>query len=306
MIKDKTGMVYGRLTVVSYAGRTPSNAVQWLCKCSCDKEIVVRANNLTSGNTKSCGCLGDENRLLLRKKLRESAVQSLLGQTFGQLKAVECLEESGSASDGSLLWRCECSCGNKDVVVPSYILRQGRKVDCGCVKEKEERAFLDSTFGELKVVKRVPVPEDVSHSWAKDHSWYLCQCTCGGTRTLNRGHLLSGMYKSCGCRSRDHLIDDTNVSLLGSKVWASNTSGVRGVSWNERDKVWRSYIGFKKQRYDLGYFKRFEDAVAARREAEQMHFEAFLEWYETELRPRLQAGRGNNAVEVKFMEIHND
>lgn len=32
----------------------------WLCKCDCGKEVVVRTDLLTSGNTKSCGCLHRE------------------------------------------------------------------------------------------------------------------------------------------------------------------------------------------------------------------------------------------------------
>jgi hypothetical protein len=64
---DKTGQRFGRLVVVSYiAGfrntdgqKTPA---KWFCKCDCGNTIECVSGNLTSGNTKSCGCLGDENR----------------------------------------------------------------------------------------------------------------------------------------------------------------------------------------------------------------------------------------------------
>lgn len=35
---------------------------QWLCHCSCGREVPVQTFNLKSGNTKSCGCLNAERR----------------------------------------------------------------------------------------------------------------------------------------------------------------------------------------------------------------------------------------------------
>ena len=56
-----SGQRFGRLTVIESAGRTPKYAVLWLCKCECGKIVEVITNNLTKGNTKSCGCLHNEN-----------------------------------------------------------------------------------------------------------------------------------------------------------------------------------------------------------------------------------------------------
>lgn len=47
-----------------------------------------------------------------------------------------------------------------------------------------------------------------------------------------------------------------------------STSGRTGVSWYKRGKVWKAYIQRSGQREHLGYFVRFEDAVAARAKAE--------------------------------------
>lgn len=49
--KDHTGQKYGKLTCVSYLGKS-----RWLCKCDCGGESTVRSADLTTGNTKSCGC----------------------------------------------------------------------------------------------------------------------------------------------------------------------------------------------------------------------------------------------------------
>lgn len=58
---DLTGKQFGALTVLCRAPNqiTPSgqNRTCWVCKCKCGKEIVVQANNLRTGHTKSCGCM---------------------------------------------------------------------------------------------------------------------------------------------------------------------------------------------------------------------------------------------------------
>ena len=53
---DLTGKVFGRLTVIEFSHNGSNWSVHWKCRCSCGAYIVVRNNNLLSGNTKSCGC----------------------------------------------------------------------------------------------------------------------------------------------------------------------------------------------------------------------------------------------------------
>lgn len=57
------GRRFGRL-VVSDQIRRVGRAVQRLCYCECGKETWQIANHLTSGHTKSCGCLLGEFKKL--------------------------------------------------------------------------------------------------------------------------------------------------------------------------------------------------------------------------------------------------
>lgn len=59
---DLTGKIYGRLTVIGYAGNDEYRKSLWLCKCSCGEEITRPSSLLTCSHTKSCGCLNDELR----------------------------------------------------------------------------------------------------------------------------------------------------------------------------------------------------------------------------------------------------
>lgn len=66
---DIIGKTFGRLTVVAYAGKASSKHSLWRCVCSCGNETIVLRGSLTSGGTRSCGCLNDEQR---RKKGAEA------------------------------------------------------------------------------------------------------------------------------------------------------------------------------------------------------------------------------------------
>lgn len=56
--KIKTGDVFGKLTVLSFVGVTPVYRKHvWEASCSCGNVVIVKSQELLSGDTKSCGCL---------------------------------------------------------------------------------------------------------------------------------------------------------------------------------------------------------------------------------------------------------
>jgi hypothetical protein len=58
---DLTGKHFGRLTVVGPAPNTDSGRCAWWCRCRCGTKKIIIRTNLTSGTTRSCGCLRREN-----------------------------------------------------------------------------------------------------------------------------------------------------------------------------------------------------------------------------------------------------
>ena len=61
-MKDYTGIKSGRLTVIGFDHKTPTNHVYVKCKCECGKEVVVRASFILHQTTKSCGCYAAERK----------------------------------------------------------------------------------------------------------------------------------------------------------------------------------------------------------------------------------------------------
>ena len=58
---DLSGIKYGRLLVLEYAGKTAGHISLWKCQCDCGKMVIIRSSLLKNGHTKSCGCIKKEN-----------------------------------------------------------------------------------------------------------------------------------------------------------------------------------------------------------------------------------------------------
>lgn len=58
--EDLKGQRYGRLVAIEqaedYIDKNNHHRPRWKCKCDCGKEVIVRVNDLKTGNTTSCGC----------------------------------------------------------------------------------------------------------------------------------------------------------------------------------------------------------------------------------------------------------
>ena len=122
---------------------------------------------------------------------------------------------------------------------------------------------------------------------------WLCRCDCGRETVALTVRLRDGHCTSCGCdkapvdptpgaygRASLTYVDGTCVEMLAAKtVRRNNTSGVPGVDWRARQKAWRAAICFKGKRYYLGSYRSFEDAVNARKQAEERLHDNFLREY---------------------------
>ena len=60
--RDLTGLRFGRLLVLEAVLDGDGLLAGWKCQCDCGKQCVCKSASLTSGVTKSCGCLQEEQR----------------------------------------------------------------------------------------------------------------------------------------------------------------------------------------------------------------------------------------------------
>jgi len=71
---DLTGQKFGRLTVLKQNHKILSGNYAWLCRCDCNKRIIVPNNNLKNGHTQSCGCICKEGIRLKHGHSRKGKV----------------------------------------------------------------------------------------------------------------------------------------------------------------------------------------------------------------------------------------
>lgn len=122
----------------------------------------------------------------------------------------------------------------------------------------------------------------------KGSIYWKCRCDCGRETFVTSDVLRRGAVKSCGCLQREnrkkitdqlHRVEGTCIEFLNNrKTRRDNTSGCRGV-YLLRSGRYRADIGFRGKKYQLGTFDRFDEAVAARMEAEDLVYGGFLKAY---------------------------
>ena len=223
---DLKGKRLGRLSVIAQlankATRLGDKKVMWLCLCDCGKLIPVRASNLQSGNTKSCGCLQ-------RERTSEARLIDLTGQRFGSLTVIARAEYR----NGKGQWLCTCTCGS-DKVVEAGNLRSGHTQSCGCLqKERASETSLEHLsgreFGRLTVLERV---------LDSRYTVWACACRCGGFTRVAAKHLTSGAIESCGCLRRE---TSSQRSGANHPSWRPDlTEEERARKRNEhKNRIWR-------------------------------------------------------------------
>lgn len=149
----------------------------------------------------------------------------------------------------------------------------------------KRRELSGQSIGFLTVLERSDVR--ISRGRRTSPTW-KCQCDCGAivyraTDTLTNDDKnmcpdCASHYATEKMRQNAGFVDGTQLSkITNMKPTAANTSGVRGVSFDKHSGKWRAMLIFQGKRHHLGLFSRFEDAVRARKTAEEDYFGAYLE-----------------------------
>ena len=150
---DLTGRRYDRLLVEKMIGfrtnKNGSRSSMCLCLCDCGTEVEIPAAYLTSGNTKSCGCLNKEI-------VSKTWLIDLTGQRFVNC-VVKCRAKENYISpkgQQEAQWVCLCDCGTEFIARGSN-LRNGHTWCCGC-KRKSSKAetIIENYLTENKINHR--------------------------------------------------------------------------------------------------------------------------------------------------------
>ena len=178
-----------------------------------------------------------------------------------------------------------CANATAGIFVLLHELKGGKTKSCGCRRSLGELGISNiagKRFGRLVALSTTKKRDK------KGSVYWHCRCDCGNELDVTEDSLVHGNYRSCGCLKKEiqqdivnklHHIDGTCVEWLEKRKHRSdNTSGFRGV-YRLKNGHYRAGIGFKKQRYHIGTYKTFEEAVAARLEVEAAIHDKFVQAY---------------------------
>lgn len=215
------------------------------------------------------------------------ARKDLTNNRYGKLTVIKreggYYDKSGKYKDSQ--WLCQCDCGNQ-VVVRKSSLTTGCTQSCGCLK-KYNTYDLSGDCGIGYTSKGDKFYFDLDdYNLIKDYCWfsshgYICTSINGKIVPIYR--LILGILDTqILIDHRNHNKADNQKSNLrivtcsqnnmNKSIQSNNTSGVTGVVWYKTTNKWKAQIKINNKNIHLGYFADFDDAVKARKKAEEKYF----------------------------------
>lgn len=274
------GKTIGEIYVKECLGGTP---IKYLCVCGCGCEFAATSQRIRGKKIDcGCGCVSG----IRRKKFE-------VGDVYKGSRVIDVLKKYEQTS-----YRFVCAgCGNECERVHAVFLKRPLCQEClsGKIKDEKIKAYKEEYEGKIvngiKIVSVVGFDQDhAGHSLIVEA---ICPI-CLNTFETYMARIKQGI-KSCADCARKNLDTGREVALSmcvagtsvpaisGSRRLNKNSStGHTGVSVDVRSGRYRAYIYFCRKQYYLGLYDKIEDAVMARKIAEEKVYGDFLSWYAKE------------------------
>lgn len=210
----------------------------------------------------------------------------LTGKRFGKWTVL-------APSEKPYYYKCRCDCGKtRDVYASS--LRLGKSHSCqSCANRGQNPAMTETALRKAKkkeghVINGWKVLEVLPE---KRSGCFLCRAICPkcGKEVIVKLSKLF-MIQHCAACNRD--IGEKTEAIHGAtyadgsslvsirartngRINKNSTSGANGVS-KDKHGHWRAYINFRRKQYHLGSYNTVEEALEARKEAEELVYAPYL------------------------------
>lgn len=138
--------------------------------------------------------------------------------------------------------------------------------------------YIGKRFNHLTLIKNLNKLDKYNSKLA------LFKCDCGNTKELVFTQVLNGDVTSCSCENKGkksnltlESVRNKKIEFYKNKTQKNNKTGCTGISYiNGKYRV-RIQINHKSKH--IGYFDNLQDAIKARKNAEEKYFNPILEKY---------------------------
>jgi hypothetical protein len=256
-VQDLSGEKFGRLTVIEKQMR--GKRTYYLCKCNCENktEKYIRADALTGGKTRSCGCYNLE---VAKVTLLKSNTTHGLSRT--KLYGIW----------GGMIARCE---NTKEETYKNY---GGRGIKI-CKEWREDflsfhKWSLENGFEEDKglSIERVNVNGD----YCPENCKWANQLEQANNKTTTIFVEINGETKPASVWDREKELPTGTVAqrlrngkrgrdlIAPVRKRVERQSGHKNISWHTKFGKWRFGVSEKGKSKHIGYYDKLEDAIKAK------------------------------------------
>lgn len=224
----------------------------------------------------------------------EEKIQKLkderIGMKFGRYTIIDFHGKRDDVKNNEFYWMVKCNCGNERLVLFRDLKNKITK-SCGCSRRTEIIFVEENNYFLVKCVNGEflidtddydKVKSIDSNIWIDNKGYVVYEIN---KKRFSLHRFIMNMDKFDGTHIIDHInrnrVDNRKANLRivthienaqNCDVFINNTSGVKGVSWHKRDSKWQASICVNRKSIYLGCFDKFEDAIKARKDAENKYF----------------------------------
>lgn len=216
----------------------------------------------------------------------------LTGQKYGLLTVKSRAPDVivGKDNTPKIAWYCDCDCGTKNYIVTTDRLRVKKEPcrSCGCLSREtrfkprrntykilDDYAVFYTNNGTEFYVDKDDIETLKEHTWYIDNSGYikdrdgivLHRLIMKAPKDKDVDHINHNKLDNRKCNLR---IVTEYENMWNQTLAKNNSSGTTGVY---QDKTgWRAVIGIYNKKIYLGHFKDKNDAIKARKNAEEKYY----------------------------------
>lgn len=229
----------------------------------------------------------------------------LTGQKFDRWNVIR---DSGKRnSQGAVLWECECDCSRETIhLVTTASLKNGSSRSCGCLQKEISAKTMSRTMkkynqydnsnndygigytskGEEFYFDLEDYEKIKMYCWFINSDGYVCTNVYDKNKK-RKALLMHRVIMNCvndkiSVDHINHITHDNRKSnlrlatqsqnLMNRSISKNNSSGVAGVYFDNHRNKWIAEIKINREKIRLGDFTSFDDAVTARKNAEDELF----------------------------------